>query len=248
MTFGLQCFNASGELTISSEGFTYCYLGKATFVSRTTYSGSAPSSRIGLMTYQFVSSVPIICAIGLKGNSFQAGAAIIGIGRSGNVWTISVRDLSNSTEGPSGGGTFYAQRLTSDIFVFGLPVTLPPYGLAIYNAAGTLVADLSRRPMTIAARISMGTNVMSVSMPVMVAPAIIGFPSSSHTNSAKIGTGGTPWVNTWYEGVWTWGGGSSTALGRSDILVEYDNDDGGVPVVVDHSPTSAILIETNGLV
>lgn len=244
MAFGLQCFNTSGELTLSADGLTPGYLGKATFVGSAPYSGNASSSSIGQSTWTFSSPNPIICALGLKSSS-TAGGRILRVSQSGSTWTIIVQDLSNATEGPSGGGSFFSQRTDSDIYVFGIPTSVSAYGIALYNSSGALSGDLSRKPLSALARLLFPSGTTSLTIPSVVKPAIIGYPATSHTLSSGGHGGGTPFINTHYEGVWHLQ--SSTVLERTDVLVDYDRDDGGIPVNTATPSTSAMLIEANGL-
>lgn len=243
MGFGIQTVNTSGELTLSSEGYLLSYLGKATHVSTTSYSGDASSSALGFSTYSFTSSTPIVCAIGLKASG-QSGAFVERLSVSGTTWTIIVRDCSASTEGPSGGGSFWEQRTDSDVYVFGLP-SPPAWGAAIYNSAGAFAGDLTRLPLTIRARVALASSATSLTIPSVTKPAVIGNPNSRHSLSTDTHSGPTPWINTHYVGSWQWNG--STTLSRVDVLKTYDHDDGGIPVTTVIDPTSALLIEANGL-
>lgn len=245
MTFGIQCFNGSGELTFSSDAYVLAYLGKATFVSTSGYTGTVNSSRIGHSTWSFSYAGPITVAIGLKASG-QAGARVLSVvPGSGTTWIITVQDLGTGTEGPSGGADFFEQNTDSDIYVFGVPLTVPAYGFAIYDAAGNLAADLTRLPLTVKARLRYGSSVLSLTTPSIVKPAVIGWVGTQHTLSSGGHGGALPFINTQYEGVWQWDG--STTIFRTDVLVQYDRDDGGIPVTTDKPAADAVLVEANGL-
>jgi hypothetical protein len=247
MTFGLQCNNiTTGELTLSSEAFLFGYLGKATFVSSTSWSGDSISSQAGFSTWTFTSAGPIVCAIGLKASG-QTGAVITNISQSGSTWTIQVLDLATTTSGPSGGDTvYYDQRTDSDIYVFGFPSSLPAMGMALYNAAGVLTADLSRRPLAPLARIAMSSSsIVDQTIPTPTKPAIVGYPKFTR-NVVSSGHGGfTPWLSVGYTGVWEWNG--STILHRNEVPDSSDRLESSPGAHNLRGPCSGILIEANGL-
>lgn len=246
MAFGIQCTNGSNELTLSSDAYLFGYLGKATFVSSTPWSGDAISSQAGYSTWTFTSAGPIVCAIGLRASG-QMGATILNISQSGSTWTINVVDLATTTSGPSGGDTvYYNQRTDSDIYVFGIPASLPAWGMALYNASGALVADLSRRPLAPLARIAMSSaSVVDQTIPTPTKPAIVGYPMFKR-NVVTSGHGGfTPWLAVGYIGVWSWNGFAN--LHRNEVPDASDRLEGSVPSYNFRGPCSGILIEANGL-
>lgn len=246
MAYGAQFINGSNELTLSSDAYLFGYLGKATFVSTTSWSGDAISSQAGFSTWTFNSAGPIVCAIGLKASG-QTGAVIDRVSQSGSTWTIIVRDLNVSSSGPSGGDTtYYNQRTDSDIYVFGLPSSLPAWGMALYNASGALVADLSRRPLSPLARIVMGSaTVTSQTIPTPTKPAIVGYPKFTR-NVVTGGHGGfTPWLSVGNMGVWSWNG--SNGLFRFEVADSSDRLESNPGAHNNRGPCSGILIEANGL-
>jgi hypothetical protein len=242
--FGIQCTNSTtGELTLSSEAYTFGYLGKATFVSTTPAQNvDSLSSTSGYSTWTFASAGPILVALGLK-SSGQSGVSLLGMSKSGSTWTIIVYDGGSGTVSPSSGGTYDAQNTTTDVYVFGFPASLPAYGVALYNAAGTLTGDLSRLPLTPAARISLADSVLAATIPVLTKPAIIGHPIYIQKNSVPVGI---RYQNTGYKGVWHWVGDNQ--IYRADYLDSYEDSDSSVPTIVNKAPCSAILIEANGLI
>ena len=244
MTFGIDALtNDSGELTFSADAFLFCYLGKATLSSVTHYTGDSTSSAAGYATYTFTSSGPIIPALGIGSSQ----GCIAGLSQSGSTWTITVIDYGSGTEGPSD-ATYGVPRSDSDVYVFGLPSVsaLPTYGVALYNASGTLTADLLKIPLVAAARIVLPTSTSTLTgLPALVKPAITGFPSMYERDSTH---SGSHYINTSYRGLWQWSesGGTGT-LARGNVLQSYEIDDGPISAVTVLNATNAILIEANGL-
>lgn len=246
MGYGIQCLNDSGELTLSSDAYLFGYLGKATFVSSTSWSGDSISSQAGYSVWTFTSAGPIVCAVGLKASG-QTGAVILNISQSGSTWTINVVDLATTTSGPSGGDTvYYDQRTDTDIYVFGIPSSLPSYGLALYNASGNLVADLSRIPLAPLVRVAMSSaSVVDQTIPTVTKPAVIG-DTKFRRNVVTSGHGGfTPWLSVGYIGVWEWNG--STTLHRNEAPTGSDRLESSPGGHDFRGPCSGILIEANGL-
>lgn len=240
--FGIQCINTSGELTLSSDAYTFGYLGKATFVSTTPAQNvDSLSSTAGYSTWTFTSSGPIIVALGLK-SSGQSGVALLGMSKSGSTWTITTYDGGAGTVSPSSGGTYDAQTTTTDVYVFGLPSSLPAFGVALYNASGTLTGDLSRASLTSASRIALADSVLATTIPVLTKPAIIGKPWYEQKTSSG---SGTSYVNQGYRGMWHWTGDNQ--LHRTNYLTSYEHSDTGVTPSLYEGPCTGILIEANGL-
>ena len=245
MTYGMTCLNDSGELTMSSDCFSLCYLGKATFVSSTDYSGTSSSSNVGGSVWTFTWPGPIVCAIGLKGG--QIGARITSVTRSStssSTWTINVVDFSTTPTGPSGDTSgYYAQRTDSDIYVFGFPIAanLPAYGFAMYNASGVLSCDLSKPLLSINTRVALAVDVMSQTIPSFTKPAVIGYPDGFVTTSTGTGF----YRNTLSLGCWRWVNDGN--LYRIDVASARSIDDAPISGTNRHLTSNGILIEANGL-
>lgn len=243
MTYGIQCVNDSGELTLSADAFTFAYLGKATYVSTTTaHNTSSFASTSGFSTYHFTYAGPIVCAIGLT--STHAGSTLLSMSQSGSVWTIVVWDLLTTTESPTVGGTYQQQATSTDVYVFGLPdpSSLSPWGSALYNSSGTLVCDLLKKALTPLARISMAAGVATQTIPSVVKPAIVGYPHLAATASSG---SGSSFTLTGYRGLWEWGGG--TTLARSTSLSDWEHDAEPGTNTSSILACDALLIEANGL-
>lgn len=242
MTYGIQCINGSSELTLSSEAYTFGYLGKATFVSTTAaHNVDSLSSTSGFSTWTFTSSGPILVALGLK-SSGQSGVALLGMSKSGSTWTILVYDGGSGSVSPSSGGTYDAQNTSTDVYVFGFPSSLPAYGMALYNGSGTLVGDLSRMPLSPAVRLSLASGALTTSIPVLTKPAIIGHAWYDQVTSSG---SGTHYVNQGFRGMWHWAGDG--VLHRAEYLDSYENSDSGSTPSLFQGACTGFLIEANGL-
>jgi len=241
MTYGIQCVNNSGELTLSSEAYTFCYLGKATLASLVHYTGTVDSSAAGYSTWTFNSSGPIIAALGLGSSQGR----ILSTTQSGSTWTITVIDYGAGTEGPAGATYSYGvPRSNSDVYVFGLPsvASLPAYGVALYNSAGLLTADLSKQMLSPKARASLGTGSSTIAgLPTFTKPAIVGSPAYQRFDTTA---SGSFWINEMYLGLWSFSG---TSLVRGIVLQSHDKEDSSIAARTLVFPTNVLLIEANGL-
>lgn len=241
MGYGIQCVNNSGELTISSDAYTFCYLGKATLSSVTHYAGTVDSSAAGYSVWTFNSSGPIIAALGLGASQ----GCIAGISQSGSTWTITVIDYGAGSEGPAGAGYSYGvPRSDSDVYVFGLPTVggLPTYGVALYNASGVVTADLSKIGLVPKARASLATGSSTITgLPALTKPAIVGSPSYQRFDSTH---SGSFWINEMFLGLWSYSG---TTLSRGIVLQSHEKDATSITARTIVFPTNVLLIEANGL-
>jgi len=243
MAFGIQCFNDSSELTVSSDGYFLTYLGRATLDTLHHASGVSTSSTGGYATWKFTHAGPVMAAILLRAPSGSGGSCIFGQRQIGGVWYFDVLDVLNTTE--SIGSTAYqVPRSDSEIYVFGVPDTLGAFGMAIYGPSGDLRGDLTGKPLAAAARVSLGSGVSSTTIPALTKPAIMGDVYSYHNTS--VSAGGGFWNNTGFDGIWTLGS-PSTNLSRTDIVTAFDKDDSSVPTFNVRGATNAIMIEANGL-
>lgn len=169
MGFGLQTTNTSGGLTLSSDGRVYSYLGRATLSSVTQPPNDININEAynGYSTYSFTHSSDIIVALPLT--SYGA-VALIGTQQVGSTWIIEVFRSTGSTNTMG----FDVQESTSPI-VFGAPVSVSGFGGAIYNAAGQLTGDLTKRPLTFDRYVTFAANTSTATITGgITSPAIIG--------------------------------------------------------------------------
>ncbi len=150
MTWGLNIFNeTAGRLIMDHDGFALSYLGKpaitATNAHTITGTSGTPGffSQIGGYTVSIAgdaSMTPILYVKPLSGYYVWAGVPY----SSGGVWNWAVRSVDNS--GTDGFGTLTAP----ECWAFARPTSLlETWGMAIYDSAGVLAADLTRRPMVV---------------------------------------------------------------------------------------------------
>lgn len=242
--YGIQCNNIStGELTLSSEAYTFGYLGKATLYQLNHYSSDTLSSQAGYTVWTFTSSGPIIAALGV-GSSDGPGRITDIIKVDSTTWHIFVEQYTSSTEGPTGtaAATYGVPSSTSNVYVFGLPTTLPAYGVALYNSAGLLTGDMSKIPLQVAAKVSLDTSTSTVTgLPSLTKPAIVGFPNCQRFDSVNHGS---YHINTTYVGLW---GYSSGSLARGMVLYSTEQDDAGTTPRTILTATNGMVIEANGL-
>ena len=234
MAFGLTASNGSNELTLSSDGLLLGYVGRAAFQSFVPNGTSTGESFAGYSTYTINWPGSIVVAIGLS----AAGnlASLRGQYQTGTVWTIEVWNSGTTTDSLG-----FFNQIEATVYVWGLPTTLSGYGLAIYNAAGVLSGDLTRRPLVAVARVAMPDGVTSISTPAVSAPAIIGSPQRLTTLSTR--PTGTFYVSRRQFGCWKWDPAAATQLSRTRFQQEYFQDDGGIPLQNLATATNALLIE-----
>lgn len=175
--YGMTVVNGSNELTISSEGITYGYIGKATLSSTAQASGNTTVKNKGSSFYTINWAGDIVVALPVKTNGVTA---LLNVSQSGSTWTIQVFKGNGSYDAQG----FDVQEAT-DVYVFGAPVTVTGYGMALYNSAGVLSADFTRRPMLYKGRFNIAANTTSyIPLVTMSSVAIVGMPFDRNiTNS-----------------------------------------------------------------
>lgn len=236
MTYGLTCLNDSGELTIAADGYLFGYLGKATYVSTTPPGTSTSDSFAGFSTYTFSWGAPIVVSVGLVANQ---PTHVMEFSNSGSTWTIRVFHGNNSSNSLG----FDVQATSTDVYVFGLPTTLPAYGMAFYDGSGNLVGDLSRQPLLFKQRVTMGAGVTTMTMTGYTKPAVLGYAEMDKTTSVL---SGVTHQNRLFGGTWYWNT-STGKLERNYFQNEYFQDDAGIAITTNVYASDAVLIEAIGL-
>ena len=190
MAFGIKITNPSGELVLSSDTYFPVYLGRATFVSTTQPSGvgsaSTGTGTGGHSTLTFSYAGQIVPVLVLP-SGFRG--AIYACTQVGSTWTISASytDGSTVTDLTSPAASMYIQSAPT-VFVFGFPLSLGgAYGMAIYNAAGALVGDLTRQPLVIRQRVFIPAAVNTASVPALTLPGIVGRATDTQINAFPTG-------------------------------------------------------------
>jgi hypothetical protein len=232
MSHGLFIENDSGKLVFSSEGMLFGYLGKAVLSSTT-----APTTEAsGFSTLTFEHNAPIIAAVKLTTNHFSI---LLSMTRSGSTWTIVVHHgnaLSTNAQG-------FQNQVTPDVYVWGLPVSVSGYGVALYSAAGVLTADLSRRPLTIAQKLDWSNVTVTEAIGGgIVTPAIVG---PLH-DWQRIRSGAGPTYDFNYDsGMW---GRTATDIERAWVQrAQQLGEDTGDPTITARRAARGIVVDVNGL-
>lgn len=234
MGFGLQTLNTSNGLTLSSDGRTYGYVGKATLVSTVQPPTGVNIGENGYSEYTITYAGDIVCAIPVKSNG---GTALVYQNRSGNVWTIRVHKSTGALNSLG----FDVQEAT-EVFVYGEPLSAPAYGLVLYNANGVLTADMTKRPLTFDRYLTFAANTTTVGFSGLTKPAVIGINRRTELTNAPIDS--TFYANRTYQGSWRLGTGT---LIREVFQTYYDRST-DQQVASSVTPASnCVLIEASGL-
>jgi hypothetical protein len=237
MSYGLQCVNAGNELTFSSDGYVYGYIGKAVLQSITPPGTDPIGASCGFSTYTIEWPGDIIVAVGLPSNGL--GTRLNSRSKVGTTWTITVFNILFGAADSLG----FRPQVAADVYVWGLPTTTPPYGLAIYNAAGVLAGDLSRRPLSFNERVVIPGSDLSTSIQPYTAPAVIGYTGGWRGTSVF----DSPfWINRIFTGAWMWESGLGL-LSRPMRQTVYFRDDGPAAVFDAAHASNALLLEASGL-
>jgi hypothetical protein len=243
MSYGLTLVNNSGGLTLSSDGRVYGYLGRATHVQTIQPPGPMsgtlgwPSlADCGYSVYTFNWAGPIVVALPVKTNG---STAVLEMFQTGSTWTIHVHKGTGVTNAIG----FDMQEVT-EVYVFGMPTAATGFGVAVYNSAGNLTGDLSRKPFTFDRFLAFPASVGSASFSGLTVPAVVGMPHwAQYTALAYDDTFND---NRLYYGAWRWNSASGLLL-RQTFLWTYERSEdfwGGANTL---PATTAIVIEANGL-
>lgn len=234
---GLRTVNANGELTLSADGITYGFIGKATHTA--TYQATAQgehSRSNGFSTYTIVWPGDILAAAIVKD---MFATRVSGATRSGDTWTINV---INANRNVSPDGQFYQEEAT-EVYVFGAPLAVSGHGLALFSEQGVLTADLSRPPLTLRGVILMEASVSTWAMPTgVVKPAVLGVPSGF--SFSYIGSGTQIYRNGLEYG-WGWNPGLTRVERNSFLASRIGPDDGGSGSGGALPTTSGLLLEVS---
>lgn len=233
MSYGMSCSNNNGELTLSSDGVLFGYIGKASWVSTT----QPTATLAGYSTYTIDWPGSILPAAAIATN--LGGALILGYSRSGSTWTIDVYHSSGSTNAQG----LWLQSATT-VYVWGMPVSVSGYGAALYNASGALSADLTRQPLFFKSRYEFAAYSTDLAMTGVSTPAVIGTSLCIKRTTVKIGS---TWTNRVFRGAWMWDT-TNNLLTRALPQTEYypGEDAAGINSITQPA-TQALLIEGSTL-
>lgn len=228
--------NPNNELVFSDSGITYGYIGRASLVSVSQASGNTVAKTQGLSQYTIDWPGDILVALPVKANG---STSLIATAQSGNTWTISVH---------KGNGSFDADGFdieeSTQVYVFGAPVgPRSGFGAWIYNPAGTMVADLSKIPLTWRGRLMMAANVTTWAMPAALSvPAVIGWPLDRNVTSA---VSAPSYINRYQARGWRLS--DSTTISRELYQNIWLREDGGDTATDLIRRVDAILIDASNL-
>jgi len=234
MTYGLNIEAGLGGLTISSDGITYGYIGRATNTGVSQSGGTTNNRSIGQSSYTINWAGDIVVALPIKANKTTA---LVNITQSGEVWTI----RCHAGTGTSDSFGFENQEAT-EVYVFGTPVSVSGFGLALYNASGGLCADLSRQPMTVRGVSTHAADALNWPLPGgMTTPAVVGMPQDYNWQATS---DGSFWINRFRSYGWTLFEGQ---LRKQSYVTRRLREDGPIASVTVITTTNAIVIEASGL-
>jgi hypothetical protein len=177
MAHGIRILNPSGEIVLSSDTYFPVYLGKAT-VQSTTQPSAVGNATTGtgtggasFCTFNYAGQIVPVLALppGYSGAIFQCT-------QSGSTWTMKVSYSDGSTiNDVTSPAAAMRIQFPPEVFVFGFPTSLGgTWGGAIWRADGSLVGDLTRRPLMVAQRVHLPQIVNSVSVTALTKPGIVG--------------------------------------------------------------------------
>jgi hypothetical protein len=234
MTTEFTFYNNSDQLTLSADGITHGYIGRATNTSVVQPTTGTPSKACGYSTYTITYAGDIVVALPLK---TTGDTCLANVTRSGDVHTITVYQTVNGTGDAAG----FKQQEATEVFVFGAPNPAVETACCLFDNSGNVVADLTRRPLTYAGLVSLGSGVTNTSMPSVSVPAIVGMPSDYKRTSSS----SPPYhiLRSYIRG-WTL---ISGALWRANIQFDWQQEDAAGSVLDDYNPVDAIIIEASGL-
>lgn len=228
-------YNPSGQLTLSGDGITYSYVGRATLSSVSQAGGNTTSKGSGGSTYTVNWAGDVLVALPVKSNGTTA---LTNLTRSGDTWTIVVHKGNGSFDADG----FDVQEAT-EVYVFGAPAANATSTFMLYDINGVPCADLSRRPLTYKERISMSASTLEWAASIGAAtPAIIGWPQDYNVTSASAAPS---FINRTFARGWQLSN-TGTVL-RNTFLTRWVREDGGATPVDTIRPIDAMLIEVAGL-
>jgi hypothetical protein len=236
MAFGLRAFNDGGEYTISADAYTYGYIGKASFTTLTNPGTDPNEAGAGGSFYTINWPGQIVCAIPIKANG---ATVLVDQAQSGDTWTVKIHKATGAYTAFG-----FEEQEQTEVFVFGAPTAVSGWGCAMWNQAGQLTADLSRRPLAVGKFMTLAEGVLEGgAISGFTKPAIIGGDATRIITRAPTGA---LWINKLFYGAWRWNQAAGR-LERERFLVIRTRDDGPFAPEEAYPPSAAILIEAAGL-
>lgn len=243
MSFGLSIENANNKLVLSTDALLPCYLGRATHVStqQPTQVGGGPGpplEQYGFSTYTITHvGDTLIPFIRFQGNR---SVQLLSMSKSGSTWTLRVYcgDTPVSSEG-------FETQYVAEVYCWGVPQTVSGFGLALYNPAQQLVADLTRRPLIIKQKIDLSSITNSVSLAAgITTPAIAG---RLHDRRRNVSGGPVFWTVGLDMGAWRLNSG--TTISRNLVrAMHLTNETTQGTAVTTQRAVKAFVVDVAGLV
>lgn len=243
----LRINNPAGGLVLSSRSsFGLNYIGQAAPFSLTQPTGNATNSlgrRAGNSTYRITSVNRPVPFFRLMTGYIIRINSVTNIG--GNTWEINVF-CGNASSTDSDG--FETQAYTT-IYCFAVPTVHTGVGLRIRDDAGNLrwsVTDTSGRLLYLKGSFSLAGSAGELnadsSIPSLVAPALLGSPSSRRQNSLPAGSlFDNRQLSFGFQQM------SGTVVRQEDYFTRKWRDEGDVTNVSSAQPLDVMVIDANGL-
>jgi hypothetical protein len=233
MTF----YNTSDQLTLSADGLTYGYLGRASNASIVQPGTDPVLSKAGYSTYTIYWPGDILVVLPVKVNG---PTALKDVSQSNGTWTITVFKATNT-----GNSLGLENQEYTEVYVFGAPYPGVDSICMLYDGNGNPSGDLSRPPLTVKGILSLDGNPANTTWGAsgIPSPGIIGSPLGGRATSNKFGT--TQWNNRTYGYGWMLDGNGN--IMRALINDTYSRDDGGISTYDYPLPVQAIVTSVAGL-
>lgn len=230
MGFGLSQENGNSKLVLSTDGILLGYLGKATYISTTQTNGETN----GYSTYTFSHAGSIVPVLKLVTG---LNTVTLSMSQAGSTWTITVYHGGTPVDAQG-----FQTQYQADVYVWGVPLSVSGFGMALYSSSGVLVGDISKRPLFVRQRINWNNTTVSETIAGgIVTPAVLGSP----VDWQRIRTGSGPWTFHFDSGAW---GRSATEIRRDWVQREYQpNEDTGNPTSTQRRAARGIIVDVNGL-
>lgn len=188
MPAGILLRNNNNELVLSSEAPVYGYIGQATLNSVVQPYNLGGFWYSGYSTYTIYWPADIMIGIPLY-SSPQTSSSIENksFNAATGVWTIRVQ----RGNGLDSNGFLIQQACP--VHVWGLPYagSSPNWGVTLHNSAGSVIADLSKRPLVIKGSIVMPANTLNAVNPFSA--TTFGTITVASSRTATSVSGGALW-------------------------------------------------------
>lgn len=185
MPTGILIRNNSNELVLSSEAPVYGYIGQASLSTTVQPSTSGLILNTGYSDYTIYWPADILVAVPLYGSPSLSTCIMSKSYNSGTgFWTIRVQ----RGNGINGNGFLVQQACP--VHVWGLPYvgSYPSWGIQLINSSGTVVGDLTKRPLVIKGSVVFSSGSYTVSNPFsMDSPGVLSGTTSQTASSVFSG-------------------------------------------------------------